>query len=167
MSLTERLEVVKSNGLCLGCLRYGHMKNDCRGRKVCTTCNGFHPTSLHIDTPRVPQQGVKSAVQPQSTPKEATSHRVNTHDSNVSTCNSHSLIVPVWLHHKDNLEKRELVYALLDDQSDACFVRDDVIKRLGISGPDVQLKLSTVVGENVVLLARRLKASLSVVLKRS
>ena len=48
------------------------------------------------------------------------------------------------------MEKRELVYALLDDQSDACFVRDDVIKRLGISGPDVQLKLSTVVGENVV-----------------
>ena len=64
LSLTERLEVVKSNGLCLGCLRYGHMKKDCRGRKVCTTCNGFHPTSLHIDTPRVPQQGVKPAVQP-------------------------------------------------------------------------------------------------------
>lgn len=26
MSYAEKLEVVKSNGLCLGCLRYGHMK---------------------------------------------------------------------------------------------------------------------------------------------
>ena len=48
------------------------------------------------------------------------------------------------------MEKEELVYALLDDQSDACFIRDDVVKRLAVRGPDVQLKLSTVLGKNVV-----------------
>ena len=55
-------------------------------------------------------------------------HCVNTYDSkNVNTCNSHSLIVPVWLYHKDNHDKKELVYALLDNQSEACFIRDDVV----------------------------------------
>jgi len=48
------------------------------------------------------------------------------------------------------MEKEELVYALLDGQSDACFIRDDVVKRLAVRGPNVQLKLSTVLGENVV-----------------
>ena len=60
MSYAEKLEVVKSNGLCLGCLRYGHMKRDCHGKKVCATCKGFHPTSLHNATPRAPQQTERS-----------------------------------------------------------------------------------------------------------
>ena len=52
MCQTERMDVIKSNGLCLSCLKYGHMKKDCRIRKVCKSCNGFHPTSLHVDTPK-------------------------------------------------------------------------------------------------------------------
>lgn len=149
MSYAEKLEVVKSNGLCLGCLRYGHMKRDCRGKKVCTTCKGFHPTSLHNATPRASQQ-----IQAPSRSTEEvviTSHRVSTQDpQNRNACDSHSLIVPVWLHHKATPERKELVYALLDNQSDACFIREDILQKLNISGPDVQLKLSTVLGEDLV-----------------
>lgn len=80
-----------------------------------------------------------------------TSHRVSTQDpQNRNACDSHSLIVPVWLHHKATPERKELVYALLDNQSDACFIREDILQKLNISGPDVQLKLSTVLGEDLV-----------------
>ena len=74
---TERIEFVKSNGLCLGCLRYGHMKKDCRGKKVCSTCKGFHPTSLHTN---VPKPEGKTETSPTNSSKEVTSHRVNTHE---------------------------------------------------------------------------------------
>ena len=152
MPHTERMEVVKSNGLCLGCLQYGHMKKDCRGRKICATCKGFHPTALHVEAQKVPQKDTKPEELPPNTEDaQATSCRVNTYDSNNgSTCNSHSLIVPVWLHHADNPERKELVYALLDNQSDACFVKDEILRKLDISGPDIQLKLSTVLGEDLV-----------------
>ena len=81
MSYAEKLEVVKSNGLCLGCLRYGHMKRDCRGKKVCATCKGFHPTSLHNATPRAPQQTERPEAPSRSTEEVViTSHRVSTQD---------------------------------------------------------------------------------------
>ena len=68
----------------------------------------------------------------------------------VSNCSSHSLIVPVWLHYTQDPKRKTLLYAPLDDQSDACFAKDDVLQGLGISGPSVQLNLSTVLGEDVV-----------------
>ena len=147
MSQTERRDFVKSNGLCLGCLKYGHIKRDCRGKKVCTTCKGFHPTSLHIDSPRLLEQSPKPVTGLQNITPKVNSHRVNSQDTrSLSICNSHSLIVPVWLHHKNNPERELLVYALLDDQSDACLVKDDILHELDVTGPDVQLKLSTVLG---------------------
>ena len=77
MSFTKKLEVVKSNGLCLGCLRYGHIKGYCRGKKVCATCKGFHPTSLHNTTPRAPQQTERPETPLGSTEEVMiTSHRV-------------------------------------------------------------------------------------------
>lgn len=88
MFQTERRDIVKSNGVCLGCLKYGHMKRDFRGRKVCTTCKGFHPTSLHIDPPSPSEQAQNPVTDPQNITTEVTSHRVNTqHTRSLSTCN--------------------------------------------------------------------------------
>ena len=145
---TERIEFVKSNGLCLGCLKYGHMKKDCRGKKVCSTCKGFHPTSLHTN---VPKPEGKPGTSPKNSSAEVTPHRVNTHEpEDGGFCDSHSLIVPVWLYQRGYPEKKELVYALLDDQSDACFVSEEILQKLAISGPQVELKLSTVLGEDFI-----------------
>jgi len=61
----------------------------------------------------------------------------------------HSLIVPVWIHHRKDTRKKLLTYALLDEQSDACFVKED-LRRLDVNGPEVELKLSTVLAEKVI-----------------
>jgi len=34
MSQTEKIEFIRSRGICLGFLKYGHMKKDCCGRKI-------------------------------------------------------------------------------------------------------------------------------------
>ena len=146
MLYTERIEFVKSNGLCLRCLKYGHMKKDCRGKEVCSTCKGFHLTSLHTN---VPKPKGKPGTSPKNSSMEVTSHHVNTHEpGDGGFCDYHSLIVPVWLYQRGYPMKKELVYTLLDNQSDACFVTEEILQKLAISGPQVQLKLSTVLGED-------------------
>ena len=62
----------------------------------------------------------------------------------------HSQILPVWVHHISNPEDKILVYALLDDQSDGCFVKETTMNRLKASGPDFQLDLSTVLGSEKI-----------------
>ena len=145
MSQTEKIEFIRSRGIWLGCLKYGHMKRDCRGRKICKKCKGFHPTSLHIDTPASPEQTISEGI------PEVTSHRVDVSNTkNHAECYAHSLIVPVWLHHEQSPQDKQLVYALLDDQSDACFIKDPVLEKPQANGPEVQLKLSTVLAEKVI-----------------
>lgn len=81
----------------------------------------------------------------------ATSHHVNLSDTkSLNPSSMHSLIVPVWIHHRKNASNKLLTYALLDKQSDACFVKEDLLQRLDVSGPKVELKLSTVLAEKVI-----------------
>ena len=56
--------------------------------------------------------------------------------SNQAVC--HSLIVPVWLHHITNPDHKLMVYALLDEQSDACFIKVSILEALEDGGPEVQ-----------------------------
>ena len=70
MSQMEKIEFIRSRGICLGCLKYGHMKKDCRGRKICKKCKGFHPTSLHLYSPASQEQNSNEGI------PEVTSHHV-------------------------------------------------------------------------------------------
>lgn len=56
---------------------------------------------------------------------------------------ANSMIVPVWLSHRNNSSNKQLVYALLDDQSDTTFITDTTLNHLGVSGPETNLLLST------------------------
>ncbi|XP_064641264.1 uncharacterized protein LOC135496077 [Lineus longissimus] len=42
------------------------------------------------------------------------------------------------------------VYALLDPQSDSCFIKDDVLDKLGADGPTLTLRLSTMLAEDSI-----------------
>ena len=54
------------------------------------------------------------------------------------------MILPVWIHHKNDPDRRVKLYAVLDDQSDTCFITDDVTDNLGVTGPAVKLELGTI-----------------------
>ena len=41
-----------------------------------------------------------------------------------------------------------MVYALLDDQPDARFIKTSALKKLNVSAPEVHVKLSTVLAED-------------------
>lgn len=45
----EKVEFLKANGMCFGCLGKGHMNSNCQRRLICQICKTNHPTVLHID----------------------------------------------------------------------------------------------------------------------
>ena len=151
LPLSERRSFIQTKRLCWGCLKWGHVNKDCHGKKACKTCNGPHPTCLHDETWKPPQK-------PETPYQDTTVSNSQTQDTSISHCvevchmkgfdhgTSHSLIVPVWLHHEENPESKIKVYALLDEQSDACFVKESTLNAIGVDGPDVELELSTVFG---------------------
>ena len=44
----QRKNFIFTQGLCFGCLSKGHISKNCRNRQTCCTCQGKHPTVLHV-----------------------------------------------------------------------------------------------------------------------
>ena len=134
MPLSERRKFAQANPLCWGCLKWGHLSKECKRRKVCNICNRRHPTSLHDDAAAQRDKEKKPEDQEKS---EANCRNSTSLCIEVQGRNSHAkltlhpLIVPVWLHHEDDPNTKIMVYALLDDQSDACFVKQATVHSLG------------------------------------
>ena len=61
------------------------------------------------------------------------------------------MIVPVYLSHKSDVQKKVLVYALLDTMSDTSFVSDYCLDKLNVEGIQVNLSLSTLSSVNLTV----------------
>ena len=77
-----------------------------------------------------------------------------------NSVNKSSLILPVWISHRDNPDNELLIYALLDTQSDTTFVIDDTCQALGVEGLKTQLILSTIFAKNQVIDSNRVEGLL-------
>ena len=151
IAMADRRAFIISKRLCWGCLRFGHNSSQCKRRKSCKTCNGLHPTSLHGDVPAAKNNETKPTAEREAnaenrTQESATSCRTVASNEDISQ----SMIVPVWLYHVSDPNKKIMVYALLDEQSDACFVSNSTVSALNIAGQDTNLKISTVLAEETV-----------------
>ena len=133
-SVKERQDLCMSKGLCFSCLRPRHTARHCKRKTQCELCKKPHATVLHRFPPEEHEE--KNEVSTKETVK-ATNNCVNCSDTTTS------MILPVWIHHKDDPDRRVKVYAVLDDQSDTCFITDDVTSSLGVTGPAVKLELGT------------------------
>ena len=112
----------------------------CKMGKRCKICNKPHATVPHLDNSKPPKDGQQVGNEEDC---RATNSCVSVCQINDSGTATSSLIVPVWLYHQGDPRKRIEVYAVLDDQSDTCFVTEDTCARLGLEGPDITLELGT------------------------
>ena len=145
-SVTERKEYARAKGLCFACLARGHMTRQCEQKRKCRICKKPHVTALHLYEPVAPRKDGQLEDSNGDDSELATSSCESVcHASggNATSNATSALIVPVWLHHKDDPERETQVYAVLDDQSDTCFVTDEVCEELGLKGPKVTLQLGT------------------------
>ena len=139
-----RQKFVQENRLCYGCLVRGHVSRECRNRRVCQICKNYHPTSMHRGD-SLPQ-GPPSTV-------SVTACASNNHLSGAPR--KSSMIVPIFISHCDNPEREELVYAMLDTQSDSSFVTENTARALGLKGKEVHLSLSTMTTNDRVIKCSR------------
>ena len=162
-SVEDRKSFAREKQLCFGCLCSGHVSKECKNRKQCRKCNKMHPTSLHGDN-KIPKRSnrentsVKEIVDGQSTVDRRSASMLGvSFKSHSRECQMSSMVLPVYLSHDDYPGTERLVYALLDSQSDTTFILEDTYKALGLNGVEVNLMLSTMTAENMVVKTVKIK----------
>ena len=127
-TLENKQAFAKSKGICFGCLeRAGHLNKNCKNRKQCRTCDKRHPTAFHefYTTKRPQRTGENNEIKVNKENEETVPKEI---DSTVSFCingakeTMTSMTVPVYVSHESNPEREELVYALLDTQSETSHI---------------------------------------------
>ena len=144
--IREHHGFVKLNSLCFSCLQQGHLCKDCKRRLTCQECKKPHPTTLHYETKKQAKEPQK-AMEKEDSSIPAISNCSSTDSQRVVI---NSLIVPVWLHHKDSPKREIMTYALLGEASDTTFIKSEVLKNLGLKGPEVKLNLATMLGRQEI-----------------
>lgn len=148
---------MKNNTLCYGCVKPGHGAKECCHRHTCDVCKGRHPTCLHEENYKKREGRERPVSIVNTTPNTAneTMAAMALNDFRGGQSCSMSMIVPVWVSSAKNPSKEQLVYALLDAQSDSTFINKEVSNELQAEAYPVKLKLTTMLGENMIMKSER------------
>ena len=157
----KRLFVMK-NKLCFGCLRVGHHSKDCQKRHTCKKCSRRHPTVLHNEQAKQQEKPDQSPGTTSSKKEDEIHKAVSFKVDNGASSGRTTMIVPVWLSTVDEKDKEVLTYAILDNQSDASFISEDLAARVGVKSVSVRLSIKTVTSPLAVSESSNLIQSLRV-----
>ena len=147
--IEERRKYVMEHKLCFGCLKPGHMSKGCKDKAICKVCKKPHPTSLHFDRPQDSEDKQNSTDDTEL--KSAVSHSIG-----ITKGSSTSMILPVYVSKDDDSGNEQLVYAIMDTQSDACFISERTCASLNANGPEVELRLSTLSSRDELISSERI-----------
>lgn len=156
-SLEGRWTYVKDNKLCYGCMKPGHNTKECPHHHTCDLCKRRHPTCLRDEDFRTQKGRERPACIVNTAPNtenETTAVAALNIIERGLSCST-SMIVPVWVSTAKNPSKEQLVYALLDTQSDSIFIDKEVNNELRSDTYPVKLKLSTMLGANMIVKSER------------
>ena len=162
-SYSEKTEFVAKHRLCYSCLSEGHKSSDCKNRSTCRKCKKRHPTVLHKepedwnstkgatkkdeekkDNSKLKKSDGTETKQPQQS-TEIPNEKLNTHATK-SKGGMLSMVLPVYVSSGKG-EKKVLTYALLDTQSDACFITRELADQIKPSYAKKEVTVCTMYGE--------------------
>ncbi|XP_025763461.1 uncharacterized protein LOC112847046 isoform X2 [Oreochromis niloticus] len=151
----EKIDFMRTKGLCFSCLKQGHMSSSCKEKASCQVCAQLHPTVLHMKT-KPNATSKRAAPEAESSEREdQTESIVNgfvemeapAHDAEKT---EHILaIVPVQVKPKRG-QKVTHTYAFLDPGSTACFCTEELMHELNLTGRKTNILLKTMGEEKVV-----------------
>ncbi|KAK0141948.1 hypothetical protein N1851_020381 [Merluccius polli] len=151
MKHRDKIDILKQNRLCFGCLRPGHMSRSCEQRLTCETCSQTHPTVLHVDA-----TNSKHTAQGQASSSTAPDGPTGSRPS-AATCGHTRAgrdrcllsILPVQVKSAKG-DKVIQTYAFLDPGSSATFCSEQLMRKLHLNGKRTQFLLQTMGQERVV-----------------
>ena len=141
LTLEKRNKFLIDNNICRGCLKHGHTLRYCKRQKVCKICKRWHPTILHNE-----RLSTEANAKDNKGDKTQVSNKIV---KRYSTGDITSMIVPVRLACPEN-NRSVIVYAVLDDQSDASFIQDSILHELNANGNESVINIATMLGEEKV-----------------
>ncbi|XP_067945305.1 uncharacterized protein [Watersipora subatra] len=153
----DKCSFVTENKLCFRCLNSGHHKKECKSNVTCNTCNNTHPTAFHFiprDKSTAENDTKGSSADKKDDSNERTDGKPKALNANAIKQQSQkllSMIVPVFVTHNN---KQELVYALLDSQSDASFISKDIAEKITPTYTQEDVTIRTLNGETTKKLKR-------------
>ena len=101
-TVKERKQFLYEVQRCWACYGSGHKAQECVKKRVCDVCSQGHPTALHVfKTNAIWEQGEGNGA---------------------GMC-----VVPVRLSHPSHPGEKLLVYAMLDECSQGCFIEEDIL----------------------------------------
>ena len=131
----EKIDFLKTNGMCYGCLERFHMSRNCSKRMSCTVCKQAHPTILHIE-------------KKENDPEPVFSMATRSHTgAGVNECAL--AIVPVQVK-VDKGTKIIQTYAFLDQGSSATFCSEELARKLHAPGNKTEIVLKTMLQEKTM-----------------
>ncbi|XP_073827789.1 uncharacterized protein [Musca autumnalis] len=122
--VSERFNFVKRSGLCINCLRKGHMVSNCPSKSRCRVCDSAHHTLLHIFS--CPEQPSSSNSNGNSPQPSTSSNPI----SLVARSFKRAIIPTALILMKDSCGSFQAVRALLDSCSELNFISEETAKRL-------------------------------------
>ena len=144
----EKVDFLKINGYCFGCLLRGHMSKNCRRRLTCDRCQKTHPTILHIE---YIENANNISHQPTSSPAERSvnSALVSAGETTGAGRDLALAIVPVKIK-VDKGNKFISTYAFLDPGSSASFCTENLMRQLSPKARRTTILLRTMGQERPV-----------------
>ena len=134
----EKLQVIRDNKLCYGCLG-NHLRMNCTANAKCEKCKGKHLTMLHFDSNTSNKQ---SSVTPSRNESSLCTNFCN-HTHMPQSC-SKVLLVDVL----SNDSKSIRCYAILDEQSSSSFADPKLAEAFEVHSPVVNYNLKTLSGSS-------------------
>ncbi|XP_055520958.1 uncharacterized protein LOC129715113 [Leucoraja erinacea] len=134
----KKMDFLKRNGICYGCLKKGHMVKDCKCPIVCDKCKQNHPDVLHTvkKEPDHTEQKKESADVNAITSPQVTAHIGAGEKACIFS------ILPVQVRNRETNVVLQ-TYAFLDHGSSATFCTENLMRRLDITGEKVKIQMRT------------------------
>ncbi|XP_058448849.1 uncharacterized protein LOC131428824 [Malaya genurostris] len=158
LSSAEKLEKVRSAGICYNCLRKGHRCNACPSPKVCQKCQKRHHTQLHDDTTNHKQESriIIATTEPETMDLEQTTSSLENVMTNCYLNNIHApktvLLLTAVVLTTDRDKQVHQCRALLDSGSQANFITESMANTVGMERKCANVPISGI--NNVKSLAR-------------
>ncbi|KAI2645663.1 Cold shock protein 1 [Labeo rohita] len=131
----EKLEFLKKQKVCFGCLGIGHISRDCKKRITCRVCGFKHPSILHVfrqDKTVEPKQAIGNAL-------------ISVQSNSLTGAGGDACalsILPVCVKAKNGTKIVE-TYAFLDPGSSSTFCTESLMEKLNLSGKKLNILLKT------------------------
>lgn len=139
---TERIQFLKSKGLCYGCLNKGHLSKDCKRRLTCAECAYKHPTVLHKTKEDSGSNGNATANSPTVSNALLSLDQESCASTGAGDSECILSVVPVKVKSKRS-DKTVKTFAFLDPGSTTTFCTEDLMHKLNVRGKKTDFLLCT------------------------